>query len=384
MKKLFAMLTAVMLSAAVLTSCAGQNGDNNNPINDAVQEEPITFTKEEIISEMGLGWNLGNTLDATEGETAWGQPETTEEMIDKIKELGFDTIRIPVSWGHHVSSKPEYTIDEEWMDRVQTVVDWAIENDMFVIINAHHDNDYYYPSVRNSKYSLMYIEAVWTQIAERFKDYDQRLIFEGMNEPRPSGTPYEWGFDPKVTECVEAADIINQCNQKFVDVVRASGGNNTDRFLMATPYAASPYAAFNDHFKLPDDPSDRIILSVHAYTPYDVCMSDDMSKTKIDDSSRGAINDFIDKLYVKFVEKGTPVIIGECGITNKNNQEERRIWGEYFVSKAKDNGMMCVLWDNGNTYPGAEAYGLFDKENLSVFPECQEYYEGLFEGLNNE
>lgn len=331
--------------------------------------------------ELGLGWNLGNTLDATRGETDWGQPVTTKAMIDTVKKLGFDTIRIPVSWGYHTSGKPDYVIDKDWMDRVQTVVDWATENDMFVILNAHHDNGYYYPSKSHADESLEYIEAVWTQIAERFKDYDERLIFEAMNEPRLAGTPDEWNYNPKNPECAESAEVINQCNQKFVDVVRASGGNNAARYLMAPSYAASPYASFYDTFKTPADPSGRVIISVHAYTPFDVCMSDDMNKTVMDDTAKAAIDDFIDKLYDKFVSKGTPVIIGECGITNKNNQPERRVWGRYFVSKAKEKEMTCVLWDNGNTRPGVEAYGLFDRRNLCVFPECEEYHKGLLEGI---
>lgn len=378
MKRIFSVLLTAIIMCMSICSC----GDAKEVDHSHKGEEPsdTALTAEEVISNMKIGWNLGNTLDAPDGETTWGQPETTKAMIDTLKELGFNAIRIPVSWGKHTSS-PEHTIDKDWLDRVQTVVDWALENDMFVIINSHHDNDYYYPSEKKSEKSVKYIKDIWTQVAERFKDYDQHLIFESMNEPRLAGTPNEWNFRSDVQDCLDAARVINSCNQEYVNIVRASGGRNADRFLMVTPYAASPYSALADEFILPEDPSNKLLLSVHAYTPYDICMDKDLSKSKFTDSSKGSINDFVDKLYNKYVVNGINVVIGECGMTNKGNPEERRLWGEYFTSKAKENGMVCVLWDNAGIDLGAENYGIFDRRNLKIFDESQAYYEGIMAGV---
>lgn len=377
MKKLFTVLFAAVVLCAALCSCGGSD---KKSMHSDPKATPEVLTVEEVITDMKIGWNLGNTLDAPNGETSWGQPETTKAMIDTVCELGFGTIRIPVSWGRHVSGD-DHKIDKKWMDRVQEVVDWALDNDMYVILNSHHDNEYYYPSKDKSEESVKYINDIWTQIAERFKDYDQHLIFESMNEPRLSGTPNEWSFNSNVQDCLDAAEVINLCNQEYVDVVRASGGRNTDRFLMVAPYAAAPYSALADEFVLPKDPSDKLLLSVHAYTPFDICMDNDLSKRTFTDQSKAAINDFMDKLSDKFIANGTRVIIGECGIINKGNPEDRYLWGEYFVSKAKEYGMMCVVWDNAAVELGSENYGILDRRNLKVFIESEEYFNGLMSGL---
>ena len=140
---------------------------------------------------MKIGWNMGNTLDAPDGETSWGQPEITPELIKSVKELGFKTIRLPVSWGKHTVDE-DYTIDSAFLDRVQEVVDYCFDNDLYVIVNSHHDNDFYYPSKERFEEGSKFIESIWSQVAERFKDYGTKLIFESMNEPRLAGTGNEW------------------------------------------------------------------------------------------------------------------------------------------------------------------------------------------------
>lgn len=379
MKRLISFFLAIFLLASVLCACEEKEAAGVSH-NDAGIETK-TYTAEEITAAMEVGWNLGNTLDAPDGETSWGQPETTEEMIDKIAELGFRTLRLPTSWGKHTSGKPDYKIDKKWLDRVQTIVDWALENDMFVILNSHHDNDYYYPSEENAEEAEKYITAIWSQVAERFKDYDQHLIFEAMNEPRQSGTANEWNFDSRNVECLKAAKVINSCNQACVNAVRAAGGRNTDRYIMVTPYAASPYSALADEFQLPEDSSNKLLLSIHAYTPYNLAMNKDLKIREFDDGCKRDINDFIDKIYNKFVKNGTYVVIGEMGCTNKSNDEARYEWGKYFVSKARENNMPCVVWDNQHDDIGEECYALFNRTALEVFPDCQRYYEGILAGL---
>ncbi len=382
MKKIISLLLCAIMALSIFTAC----GDGAAPSGSSSHSDPDvapakTYTAEEITKAMTIGWNLGNTLDAPDGETSWGQPLTTKDMIDKLAELGFKTIRIPTSWGKHTSGAPDYAIDEKWMDRVQEIVDWAMDNDMFVILNSHHDNDYYYPSAENHDKAVEYMTKIWTQVAERFKDYDQHLIFESMNEPRLAGTQHEWTFNSGVKECLEAAKTILDCNQACVDAVRAVGGRNTDRYIMAATYAASPYSAYDNAYELPSDPSDKILLSIHAYTPYDLAMSGEYASQELTADGKRSIDDFIDKIYEKFIKNGTYVVIGECGCTNKGNDDARYEWGKYFISKAKENKMPCLVWDNQHDDLGSECYALFDRYNLEVFSSCKEYYEGIMAGL---
>jgi len=378
-KRLLALLTVLVMCLTVFTACGDTSTDGH--VHYGENAETTSISASNLITDMGLGWNLGNSFDSTgSSETSWGNPVTTEEMIDTLAELGFKTIRIPVSWSYHCDEN--YTIDEDWLERVQEVVDWALENDMYVILNSHHDNEVYYPTAENHDEAVNYITTIWTQIAEYFKDYDQHLIFEPMNEPRLAGTNYEWYYSEWSTECQDAMQTIIDCNQAFVDVVRASGGNNETRYLMVSTYCASPDAALSDDFTLPDDPSDKLLLTVHMYTPYNLAMSDSYAYTQFDESCESDIDYYIDALYEKFVANGTYVIIGEMGCTNKDNQSAREAWAEYFVSKAKESGMVCVVWDNNYIDAGSEAYGLFDRANLEIFDDCLDYYNGLMAGLD--
>lgn len=370
-KPVYEVTTAAVTTTTVATSATTVK-----------KEEVITPTPEELIADMTIGWNLGNTLDAPSGETSWGQPKTTEAMIDTIKELGFNTVRIPVSWGLHTDSN--YKINASWLKRVKEVVDYAIDNGMYVIINSHHDNDFYYPSAAHRAESEKYIKAIWEQVAECFKDYDYHLIFECMNEPRLSGTNYEWYFDANASACKEAATVINSLNQIYVDTVRASGGNNTDRYLMVTPYDAGPSAACNSAFKLPTDTaSDRLIVSVHAYTPYDLAMNANSSVKTLGTSEKSSIDSFMKQLYTKYVSKGIPVIIGETGCINKDNYDERYKWAYYFVSTAKKYGLMVCVWENSNDVTGEESYALFNRRTLKIYDNSLCIYNGIMDAVND-
>ena len=179
---------------------------------DTVQEAEITMNDTspmELVKEMKIGWNLGNTLDATGGgvsvnsETSWGNPRTTQEMIDTVIDQGFNVIRIPVSWGGHMGGAPYYNVMPTWMDRVQEVVDYAYSRGVYVIINIHHE-DWHFPSEENKAAAAEQLAALWTAIATRFRDYDGHLIFEGMNEPRKTGTNVEWNGGDQ-----EGRDVVN-------------------------------------------------------------------------------------------------------------------------------------------------------------------------------
>ncbi len=384
MKKFLSVLLASLMLILLLAGCKpAEKEPVIHPHNDPEVKGNVYETQAELIEAMGMGWNLGNTLDAPDGETSWGQPVTTKDMMLKLKELGFNSVRIPVSWGKHVSAEPEYIIDKEWMARVREIVDYALESGLIVVINSHHDNDIYEPRKNNGDDAVEYLSAIWSQIAEEFKDYDQNLIFEAMNEPRLTGTKYEWWLDMNAVDCQYAAEIINNCNQAFVDAVRASGGNNADRYLLSSVYCGAPDSAMIDEYALPvDTAQNKIMLAVHAYTPYNLAMGDDMNVKDFGSSQQKDIDWFINRLNTKFVKNGVHVVIDEMGIINKNNPLARYEWAKYYVSKAKENGMACMVWDNGHNSTGHESYGLFDRRNLKIYDDCECVYKGFMDGIN--
>lgn len=315
----------------------------------------------EIVSAVKVGWNLGNTFDCynyldytTDGETAWGNPKTTKTMIQSVKDSGFNAIRIPVTWGENINGN---TIDEAWMNRVQEVVDYAYDMDMYVILNVHHD-DYTWLHPTNSEYEFVKAKlcgVIWTQICERFKDYGDRLIFEGMNEPRTVGSTNEW-----TGGTAEERSVINKLEQDFVDCVRASGGNNANRTLVVTSYAASiEDSAVNDVI-VPND--SNVIVSIHYYSPWKFANGEAASWGT--DTEKAELDAGFKKLKQKFIDNGIPVIIGEFGAVAANNDGERANYYQYYISSAKSYGIKCFVWDN-NVISGESAYGLFDRNALT-------------------
>ena len=357
-----------------------------------------------FVASMKAGWNLGNTLEAYNSsvspekelstEEVWGNPVTTQAMIDEVKKAGFETIRIPITWRGHVTVAEDgtVTVSDVWLTRVKEVVDYAYNNDMYVIINTHHDieiadesvegkNLGYYPSTDNYERSAVYLTAIWTAMAETFKDYDEHLIFESLNEPRLAGSSYEWNFRPGVAECNGAADCINRLNQLFVDTVRATGGNNAERYLMLPGYAASLDGAATDLYQLPtDEAENKLIVSVHAYTPYNFALqapgeggsTDEFSIDK--STSTADINTLMKKLYDKYTSKGIPVVIGEYGARDKNNNLQDRLdYHVYYVASARAVGITCCVWDNNAFSGSGENFGLFRRRVCNwLYPEIVE------------
>lgn len=350
----------------------------------------------EFVRNMKIGWNLGNTFDASSDqnkqdelayESDWCGVVTTKEMVDAVKAAGFRTMRIPISWHNHVTQDGNYTISEVWMDRVQEVVDYAIDNDMYVIINIHHDNstDYMYPAQEYMEQSKAYVSAVWSQIAERFADYDEHLVMEALNEPRLVGTNNEWWLDMNNQDCVEAVQCINELNQVFVNTVRASGGNNRERYLLVPGYAASLPGATNKYFVLPQDVEGndkKIMVEVHAYIPYHFALEapDESGSTEqwsTDNASDTAeIDSMMDTLYEKYVQNGVGVVIDEFGARDKGgNIEARTDFAAYYVAAARERGITCCWWDNNAFSSSGENFGIFRRE------ECQFLYPDLVEGM---
>ena len=341
--------------------------------------EALEFTK-----QLKIGWNLGNTLDAYADpfkgndlvlEKSWVGTYTTREMFTALHGAGFNTVRIPVSWHNHVDA--DFVINEKWLSRVQEVVDYALGEGMYVILNTHHDNfeSFYYPSGDHMDVSEKYISAIWTQVAARFADYDEHLIFESMNEPRQVGTDHEWNYDVSNPACREAADCINRLNQIFVDTVRASGGKNAERYLMVPGYDASPAGALSDEFALPKDSAEnRLIVSVHAYTPYpfalDAAGTNEFSLTLNGPQVREIVT-FMNRLYDRYIKQGIPVVIGEFGARNKQNNLQARVdFAAQYIALASARGIPCLWWDNAATRGSGECFGLLDRTSCEFhFPE---------------
>lgn len=373
-----------LLALAMLLGFAGC-GSNTEPTEETMAAPSNTMTGEELMKELKIGWNLGNTFDAPDGETTWGNPVTTRELLFKVKELGFNTIRIPISWGKHVSAAPEYAIDEDFMERVETVVQDALDADLYVIINSHHDNEIYMPRPENAEQGKTYLSAVWSQVAARFADADYRLIFQTMNEPRVVGASYEWSIDTRNEECMAAVEVVNALNQAALDAIRAAGGNNADRFVMVSPYAANVQAATVSAFRLPQDSVEgKLIVSIHAYTPYNLCLNRYSDEDQFSVSHLAEIKSFMKSVNYRFVGKGIPVIIDEMGCIDKDNPEDRYAWAKAYVAAAAEYGMPCIWWDNGALKTSGENFGLIDRRNLEVHPDSMTAYQGLMDGLTEE
>lgn len=340
-----------------------QSTDNNSESEPENQQrnDPMNITSaKELVAQMKIGWNLGNTLDSTGGEgvgaeTSWGNKTTTKVMIDTVSKAGFNVFRVPVSWGTHMDEN--YVVDEAWMDRVQEVVDYGYDNGMYVILNTHHE-EWYMPKEEFVEENLKQLEKLWEQIAERFKGYGERLIFEGVNEPRLRGESAEWTGD------AASRDIVNQYAETFVKTVRASGGNNAERALMLTPYAASSMPENLKALKIPEN-AGNVIVSVHAYLPYSFAL--DTKGTKVYNPKNNEIPGLFRNIKEIFLDNDIPVIIGEFGSVNKENTEDRVKCVTDYLTAAKEAGVPCVWWDNGAYRGNGENFGLLIRGELAWF-----------------
>lgn len=325
-------------------------------------------TSIEMIRLMGNGINLGNTLEAyahqnylngadpADAETAWGQPITTPEMIQGMKDAGFDTLRIPIAWTNGMNFESgDYTIDERLFARVEQVVNYALDADMYVIINDHWDGSWWGmfgsadEAVRDKAFEMY--KSMWTQIGERFADYSYKLIFEGANEElgdrlNDSDITGSKGVLNK-NECYE---MTNRINSEFVKTIRALGGRNADRFLLIAGYNTDITMTCDDRFVMPEDSAQRLLLSVHYYTPWDYCGTDSVNRwgSPQDVSEQ---NGLFEKLS-KFSEQGYGVVIGEYAVMMKNGGIKPET--DKFYKNLLDNcdlyDFCPVLWDCSNFY----------------------------------
>ncbi|MEE1101370.1 MAG: glycoside hydrolase family 5 protein [Agathobacter sp.] len=295
----------------------------------------------EFVSKMGAGWNLGNSFCCCDGknygeksvsyyETLWGNPITTKATIDAVKAKGFKTVRIPITYRNHIDTNNQ--IDEKWLSRIKEVVDYVLQNDMYCIINVHHEN-WLVADTDKQAIGQEKLEAVWKQISEYFSDYGTDLIFEGFNEVINSAGQWD-SADSK------SYAVVNNYNQTFVDAVRSTGANNTSRYLIVNTYAAKATRSVLDGFVLPQDSTkDHLIVSTHIYDGID------SAKTKLGN------------LHKYFVKHNIPVIIGEWGKknSNENTEDSRKKYASDFLTIASGYGITCIWWDDGGIFSSSSA-----------------------------
>jgi endoglucanase len=302
------------------------------------------ITSMTAVKEMGLGWNLGNTLDASPDETSWGNPLTTQAMISAIASAGFKSIRIPITWNGHFGAAPGYVIDTTWMNRVQQIVDYAQTAGLYTIINMHHDgaypNGWILGAATDPTGVIQKYKALWAQIAQRFSCYSDKLVFESMNEV---------GFDS--LSFTSALALLNQINREFATLVRASGGNNAQRHLLIAGYWTDTTRSTG--VVMPDS---RCILSVHYYTPSAFTFGGTTWGSAAEVASMKA-----DWASVKTneLDKGIPVILGEYGVVTSTDTASRIFWLEYATKITFDYGIAPFLWDDGG------GMGYFNRKNLT-------------------
>ncbi len=352
-------LISLLAAAMIFSSCgSGSAGENAAP-----EGGYVSRSSAEIVNDMKIGWNLGNTLDVCAAdrdgdgvlneipengivdETLWGNPMTEKSLFEALKSDGINAVRIPVTWRDHMGDAPDYKVDEEWMSRVKEVADYAYDLDMYVIINIHHDggdDEKFGAWVRSAakdydSFSEKYT-ALWKQICGEFSEYGDRLIMESANEI---------GFDDLPAD--EAYALLNRINKLFVDTVRESGGYNEVRPLLIAGYWTDIAKTCDGRFEMPADPADNLILSVHYYTPWEFCIINKKT-TWGTDSDIKVLEKNMNMLKENFTDKGVPVIIGEYGF-NIGTYPKSQVKFASAVSKTcYDMGIRCFLWDNGEVY----------------------------------
>ena len=341
-----------------------------------------------------MGWNLGNSLEAEGTETSWGNPATTADMIKAIKGEGFNAVRIPVRWGQHCDMST-MTIDEKWLSRVKEIVDWCLAEDMYVIINTHHDLwlEHYPTNAKKTELNEK-LGKLWTNIATAFADYDGRLAFAGLNEVNAEGN---WGLTPTQ----ENYDVTNSFNQTFVDAVRATGGNNALRNLVVQSYRCNPTMGLTN-LVVPTDPTpNRLSVEFHYYDPYSYCSGaagsynywgiafSDKGTVTPDGNEKSLANFFL-TIREKWWEQGLGVVIGEYGCSchyttaDKATQEANmQYYMKCLVSEARKNGFAAFVWDNNVYGNGSEKFGIFDRKN-NMKVRTPFFLDGIKEGSKTE
>ena len=398
MKKRFLHLFSLMLAVLMLIPCVG-SAEETEAVDNGVMREGLTAL--EATRLMGNGINLGNTLEACDNnvgiktntplsyETHWGQPKTTQAMIDGMKAAGFDTIRIPVAWMTNATHlyEGDYTIDADYMDRVEEVVRYARKAGMYVIINDHWDGGWYgmfgSESAETRALAMEAYKGMWQQIAERFRDYSDYLIFESANEElggRFDENSPLYCSDSVVTYLTddERYALTNEINQTFVDVVRATGGNNATRFLLIAGYSTDINQTCDDRFQMPKDTVDsKLMVSVHYYDPWSYCgASSAVSATKWGKVSDYEYMDQQLAKMTKFTEAGYGVVIGEYGALPCSDglKDNTLAYHTAFLDACTKYNLTNCLWDCSGLYKRV-SQTFADDDILAMYQEKRQANE---------
>lgn len=398
MKKRFLHLFSLMLAVLMLIPCVG-SAEEAEAVDNGVMREGLTAL--EATRLMGNGINLGNTLEACDNnvgiktntplsyETHWGQPKTTQAMIDGMKAAGFDTIRIPVAWMTNATHlyEGDYTIDADYMDRVEEVVRYARKAGMYVIINDHWDGGWYgmfgSESAETRALAMEAYKGMWQQIAERFRDYSDYLIFESANEElggRFDENSPLYCSDSVVTYLTddERYALTNEINQTFVDVVRATGGNNATRFLLIAGYSTDIDKTCDDRFQMPKDTADsKLMVSVHYYDPWSYCgASIAVSATKWGKVSDYEYMDQQLAKMTKFTEAGYGVVIGEYGALPCSDglKDNTLAYHTAFLDACTKYNLTNCLWDCSGLYKRV-SQTFADDDILAMYQEKRQANE---------
>ncbi|MDZ7613122.1 MAG: cellulase family glycosylhydrolase [Flavobacteriaceae bacterium] len=365
---------------------------NTNPL--PADATGMSSTASELAAKISLGWNIGNSLEATGSEIAWGNPKVSKALIDFVKQSGFNAVRIPCSWNQYLSNSTKAEINTEWLNRVKEVIQYCIDNNMYVIINIHWDGGWLENNVTEAKKDENNAKqkAFWEQIATHFRDFDEHLLFASANEPN-------------VENAAQMA-VLTSYHQTFIDAVRSTGGKNSYRTLVIQGPATDIEKTNTLMTVLPQDPaSNRMMVEVHYYTPWQFCgMEKDETWGKMfyywgadyhsaTDTSRNAtwgeendLNRYFSLMKTQFVDKGIPVVLGEFSATRRSSLTgdaltlhlaSRAYFLKYTVKQAKANGILPFYWDNGGT--GNFASGIFDRKTNTVFDN--QALNALLEGL---
>lgn len=335
-----------------------------------------------VVKAMGMGWNLGNNLDAhvngVANETSWKNKAATQATMDALRAAGFRTVRIPVTWLGHIGAAPDYTIDAAWLNRVAEVVGYAEKAGLNAIINIHHDGaeSKFWLDIINAAKSeaannavKAQLKAMWTQIANKFADKGSFLIFETVNEVHDG----KWGWGANRTDGGKQYKALNEWNQVVVDAIRATGGENATRWIAVPGYVTNP-ALTMEHLVIPTDPASKLMVAVHFYDPNTYTLEakynawGHLSDTKKGDTKEtwgdeDNVRSIFSQLNNKYVSKGVPVYIGEIGCVRRATDRAeafRKYYLEYVCKAAKTYGMAPIYWDNGATGTGNENSGIMD------------------------
>ncbi|MEJ2052794.1 MAG: cellulase family glycosylhydrolase [Calditrichaceae bacterium] len=329
----------------------------------------------EFAKQMVPGWNVGNSLDAIGGETAWGNPKISQRLVDSVKTAGFNAVRIPVAWSKFTNDSL-FTLDTTWLNRVEEVVNYVLKDSMYAIINEHWDNGWQQPTNDQQEYVNNRLAAMWRQIAIHFRDYNDHLLFAGTNEVMVEG---DYGTPKK-----EYYTVQNSFNQTFVTTVRSTGGRNYYRYLVVQGFNTNINFTVS-YFQIPKDVTEnRLMVEVHYYDPYNFTLNTesnitqwgkyatDPSKTETWANESWADDQF-EKMKTNFIDEGHAVILGEYGVIARLNLGSddanelysgfRKYYMEYITGSLYKHGLIPFYWDNG--YTGNYGLGIFNRSSGS-------------------